>query len=82
MCPSSQRLHGAAHKLVFDDEQAKVFADSENAKIIADAIRALSDYPMRREAMGRRGREWVLANATRETLAQRYLDIMQDLVNA
>ena len=33
-----------------------------------------------RAAMGRRGRAWVLANATRESLAQRYLDVLQGMI--
>ena len=33
-----------------------------------------------RAEMGRRGCEWVLANATRESLAKRYLDVMEALV--
>jgi hypothetical protein len=29
--------------------------------------------------MGERGRAWVLANATRESLAERYLDILKGI---
>jgi hypothetical protein len=32
--------------------------------------------------MGKRGREWLLANATRESLAQKYLSVMSEVVAA
>ncbi len=40
----------------------------------------LADSPQLCRELGQRGRAWVLANATREALAERYLDVMQELV--
>ena len=47
---------------------------------LAAAIRRLADDPAGRAEMGRRGREWVLANATRESLARRYEEILRGVV--
>ena len=47
---------------------------------LAAAIRAMADDPAGNAAMGARGRQWVLANATRDSLAKRYLDIMEGMV--
>jgi glycosyltransferase involved in cell wall biosynthesis len=66
--------------LVCDEARAGVFAEPENPTAIAQAIVALEADPKARADMGRRGREWVLANATREALAARYLSIMEELV--
>ena len=80
--PTLLAIDGVARDLVCDEARAGLFAEPENGDAIAGAILALSDMPAEaREAMGRRGREWVLANATRERLASRYLALMQDLVS-
>jgi glycosyltransferase involved in cell wall biosynthesis len=78
--PSLLAIDGVARALVCDEAQAGVFAEPENPAALADAIVRLEADPAGRAAMGRRGREWVLANATRESLAARYLDIMRDVV--
>jgi len=78
--PTLVAIDGVARKLVCDEARAGVFAEPENPRAIADAIVALAADPHERAAMGRRGREWVLANATREALAARYLSVMQELV--
>lgn len=78
--PTVLGIDGVARKLVCDDAGAGVFAEPENPREIADAIVRLAGDPDGCRAMGQSGRAWVLANATRESLAKRYLDILQDLV--
>ena len=78
--PTLLAIDGVARSLVCDDARAGVFARPEDPDAIAAAVRAMADDPAERAAMGARGRAWVLANATRESLAARYLDVMRDLV--
>jgi glycosyltransferase involved in cell wall biosynthesis len=77
--PTLLAIDGVARKLVCDDASAGVFAEPENADAIATAILTLKADPTGRAAMGRAGREWVLANATRESLAMRYLSILENV---
>lgn len=79
--PTLLAIDGVARKLVCDDAQAGVFAEPENPRAIADAILGLRNDEAERRAMGRRGRSWVLENATRDALAAKYLDVMQELVD-
>jgi lipopolysaccharide/colanic/teichoic acid biosynthesis glycosyltransferase/UDP-N-acetylglucosamine:LPS N-acetylglucosamine transferase len=72
-------IDGAARTLVCDEAKAGVFAEPENPKAIASAIRSLADYPGTRAEMAANGRRWVLANASRGALAERYLDVLMDL---
>ena len=74
-------IDGAARTLVCDEARAAVFAEPENAKAIAPAIRLLADHPETRAQMAANGRRWVLANASRSALAERYLDELMDLLN-
>ncbi len=78
--PALVAIDGVARKLVCDDARAGVFAEPENPRAIADAILALASNPAERKAMGKRGRQWVLENATREALAARYLSVMAEVV--
>jgi glycosyltransferase involved in cell wall biosynthesis len=75
-------IDGVARDLVCRQAGAGVFAEPENGQAIADQIRRLSGEPAECARLGRNGREWVLANASRESLANRYLGIMRDLVSA
>jgi len=77
--PTLLAIDGVARKLVCDEARAGVFAKPEDPDAIAAAIRALAADPGGCRAMGERGRAWVLANATRESLAARYLEVMQQL---
>jgi glycosyltransferase involved in cell wall biosynthesis len=74
-------IDGAARALVCDQAKAGVFAEPENHRAIASAIRFLADHPAARAKMGANGRCWVLANASRDALAARYLDVLSGLVS-
>jgi glycosyltransferase involved in cell wall biosynthesis len=78
--PTLLAIDGVARKLVCDDAKAGVFVEPEDGAGIARAIEALAESPEERAAMGRRGRAWVLANATREGLAKRYLEELERIV--
>jgi glycosyltransferase involved in cell wall biosynthesis len=77
--PSLLAIDGVARALVCDQARAGRFVVPEDPRSIADGIRAMADDPDERRAMGERGRAWVLANATRESLAERYLDILKGI---
>jgi glycosyltransferase involved in cell wall biosynthesis len=78
--PTVIGIDGVARALVCDQAQAGLFATPEDPRAIADAIVTLADDPARRAAMGASGRRWVLANATRDALARRYLDVLEAVV--
>jgi glycosyltransferase involved in cell wall biosynthesis len=80
--PTLLAIDGVARELVCDQAGAGVFAEPENAKEISAAIRRLADDPEGCRAMGRRGRKWILANATRQMLATKYLDVMKEMISA
>lgn len=78
--PTVIGIDGVARSLVCDQARAGLFAEPEDPRAIADAIVKLADAPALRAEMGARGRQWVLENATRDALAQRYLDVLEGLV--
>jgi len=73
-------IDGAARRLVCDEARAGVFAEPEDGKALADAISRLADDLTAAAEMGQRGRQWVEANASREALARRYLEILEQVV--
>jgi glycosyltransferase involved in cell wall biosynthesis len=73
-------IDGVARDLVCNQAKAGLFAEPEDARKIAAAIRQLADDPALRRELGANGRTWVVANATRDALAAKYLDVMQSLV--
>ena len=77
--PTLLAIDGVARRLVCEEAHAGVFAEPEDPDAIARAVVRLADDPEGRSEMGRLGREWVLAHATREALAKRYLDVMTKL---
>jgi glycosyltransferase involved in cell wall biosynthesis len=74
-------IDGAARELVCDQARAGMFAEPENPKSLASVIRFLADHPESRAEMASNGRRWVLASASRDALAARYLKLLTDLVN-
>jgi lipopolysaccharide/colanic/teichoic acid biosynthesis glycosyltransferase len=79
--PTLLAIDGVARNLVCDEARAGIYTSPEDGKGLADAIRTLADDPVGRAEMGRRGREWVVANASRRCLAMKYLDLMTSLVS-
>jgi glycosyltransferase involved in cell wall biosynthesis len=77
--PTLLAIDGVARNLVCDQAEAGLFAEPENAVAIANGLRFLADHPDERNRMGRNGRNWVLANASRAALASRYLDAIVSL---
>jgi len=73
-------IDGVARNLVCEQAEAGQFAEPENAAAIAATLRSFADNPDERARMGRNGRNWVLANASRAALASRYLEAMGTLV--
>ena len=78
--PTLIAIDGIARKLICEEAHAGVFAEPENGASLADAIRRLAADPVGLAEMGRRGREWVEAHASREALAVQYLDALGALV--
>jgi glycosyltransferase involved in cell wall biosynthesis len=77
--PALLAIDGVARRLVCEQADAGYFAEPENAASIAGAIRAMADNPAECARMGRNGRNWVLANASRSALAARYLGALEKL---
>lgn len=80
--PTLLAIDGVARQLVCDEARAGVFAPPEDGAALAEAIRRLADDPRGRAEMGRSGRTWVVANASREALAARYLTHLSAVVGA
>lgn len=77
--PTLLAIDGVARELVEDQAKAGIFAKPEDAKALDAAIRRLADSPELCADLGRSGRTWVAANATREALAARYLEVLEEL---
>jgi glycosyltransferase involved in cell wall biosynthesis len=80
--PTVLAIDGVARTLVCDEAKAGLFAPPEDSSALAAVITRLADDQPLCKTLGASGRAWVLANATREALADRYLDIFQRLVAA
>jgi glycosyltransferase involved in cell wall biosynthesis len=72
-------IDGVARELVCEQAQAGIFAEPEDPAALAQAILAMAGDSRRCAEMGERGRKWVLENATREALAERYLNLIEEL---
>ena len=72
-------IDGVARQLVCEEAGAGLFAEPENPKDLAGAIRQLADDRSGRAEMGQRGRQWVMAHASRRALAERYLALLEDV---
>lgn len=78
--PTLVAIDGVARKLVVEDARAGVYAEPENAEELAEKIRWMADNSDEIREMGQRGRKFVEENFSRPALAQRYLDLMEDVV--
>lgn len=77
--PTVLAIDGVARQLVCDDAAAGLFVEPENGSALADAITTLAGDAQLCRRLGSNGRRWVLANATRNALAERYLAALQTL---
>jgi glycosyltransferase involved in cell wall biosynthesis len=80
--PTLLAIDGVAREMICRRIEAGVFAEPENGAAIAAAICSLADDPGGRAEMGKNGRAWVVANASREALAAQYLDVLENLVHS
>jgi glycosyltransferase involved in cell wall biosynthesis len=71
-------VDGEARRLV-EEAGAGEFVPPENVTALVDAVRRLTAAPERLEAMGRSGRQYVLAHYDRKALAARYADLLGSL---
>jgi glycosyltransferase involved in cell wall biosynthesis len=72
-------IDGVARDMVCDQARAGVFAQPGDGAALATAIEELADDPERCAALGASGRSWVEANASRDALSARYLDLFTRL---
>ena len=72
-------IDGAARDLVCAQAQAGLFAEPESPQDLADGIRQLAADGRARTEMGERGRQWVIAHASRRALADTYLTLLEKL---
>jgi glycosyltransferase involved in cell wall biosynthesis len=73
-------IDGVARELVCERSRSGLFAEPGDGRAIAAAIRRLADDQMLRVELGANGRRWVEQNESREGLAQRYLESLEELV--
>ena len=79
--PTLVAIDGAARTLVCEEAQAGLFVPPEDGGALAGAIKRLADDRPLMERLGRNGRAWVLANASREVLARKYADAIASCVS-
>jgi colanic acid biosynthesis glycosyl transferase WcaI len=73
-------VDGDARRLV-EEAGAGLFVPPENADALADAVVKLSQSPENLTKMGQSGRRYVMENYDRNALAQKYLTVLQDIVD-
>lgn len=61
---------------------AGAYVPVQDVERMASTIRSLASDPARLEAMGRQGRQHVLAHYDRKVLAGRYLSVLEDVVSS
>ena len=74
-------IDGVARSLICEEANAGLFAEPENSAAIAETILRFADNSELCSQLGRNGRSWVLENASREGLAERYLGVMRDVID-
>jgi len=74
--PTVLAIDGVARSLVCEEAQAGVYTPPEDAAALAGALRRLADDRDLARTLGRNGRAWAIAHASRASLAARYLQIL------
>jgi colanic acid biosynthesis glycosyl transferase WcaI len=72
-------VDGQAREII-DAAKAGVFVEPENAKALVDAIQQLAGEPALCEALGAKGREYILQHLSRRQTARGYLKILQEII--
>jgi len=70
---------GGQAERILREANAGISVGAENPKAIADAILAMHPDPEARHRFGKNGREYIIANMSRDTTARAYLDILAKL---
>lgn len=77
--PCVVAIDGVARRLVCEEAKAGLFVPPEDGAAMAKTLTELARGDLGVE-LGKRGLEWVTDNATRESLATRYLNILTNVV--
>jgi len=67
-------------KSILDEAQSAVTVEPENIDQIAAAILEIKNNPQIAEEMGKKGREFVVENYSRSSLADKYLNVMNQAI--
>ncbi len=78
--PILASLKGEAEEILSDSGAAEV-VEPEDVEAFCRALEKLKSDEKRREEMGRQGRDFVMNNYSRQKLADRYLELLGELVN-
>ncbi len=73
-------VDGEAKRLVVEEARAGIFVEPENAEQMRDLIAHLYQHPEIREEMGVNGRKFVEKHFDRNKLAQKYLQVLEEIV--
>jgi len=74
-------IDGACRKLVINEAKAGLFVNPSDAKDFKEKILYLYNHSSELKKIGERGYNFVLRNFDREKLSQKYLEIIQRLIN-
>jgi glycosyltransferase involved in cell wall biosynthesis len=75
-------MHGAAADLVAEAQAGRVLPP-QNAQALAETVRELAALPgEERDAMGRRGKDYLAKNLSRESVVPRYRAMLHRLAKA
>jgi glycosyltransferase involved in cell wall biosynthesis len=78
-CAVIVAVDGEARRII-EEGKAGVFVEPENAHALAQAILQLAGDPERCRTLGENGRRHVLAHFSRPQTAQRYIELLQQVV--
>lgn len=73
-------VDGQSRQIV-EDARAGVYVQPENSQALAQAIRDLAPNPEQRRQMGANGRQYIVANLSREKTARDYISVLELVTN-
>lgn len=65
---------------IVEKADSGVFVQPEDSHSLANAICELSNHPARAQQMGKNGRQYIVANLSREKTAQDYVAVLEELL--